>query len=189
MDSCQQKQYILQQNNMSTSIHGVILMVRDMCIIQYKYSLEVLLVIRGAQPSLQVLKRRSANCKENCKINSIQWRQQRVNSNKQKKQQYKHQYQQQYKAVKVSKENHNRLYDGIKPDIAINYRGERIYQDVGVTWYKENRTLILVINAKISLVNALNQGILRSATYIIILISLKMWNEEQIKSQYFIYQV
>ncbi|CAL6068319.1 Reverse_transcriptase (RNA-dependent DNA polymerase) [Hexamita inflata] len=43
----------------------------------------------------------------------------------------------QYKAVKVSKENHNRLYDGIKPDIAINYRGERIYLDVGVTWYKE----------------------------------------------------
>ncbi|CAL6031563.1 Hypothetical_protein [Hexamita inflata] len=32
MDSCQQKQYILQQNNMSTSIHGVILMVRDMSI-------------------------------------------------------------------------------------------------------------------------------------------------------------
>ncbi|CAL6086541.1 Hypothetical_protein [Hexamita inflata] len=43
----------------------------------------------------------------------------------------------QYKAVKVSKENHNRLYDGIKPDIAINYRGERIYLDVGITWYKE----------------------------------------------------
>ncbi|CAL6025481.1 Hypothetical_protein [Hexamita inflata] len=37
----------------------------------------------------------------------------------------------QYKAVKVSKQNHNRLYDGIKPDIAINYRGERIYLDVG----------------------------------------------------------
>ncbi|CAL6102240.1 Hypothetical_protein [Hexamita inflata] len=29
MDSCLQKQYILQQNNMTTSIHGVILMVRD----------------------------------------------------------------------------------------------------------------------------------------------------------------
>ncbi|CAL6104456.1 Putative_reverse transcriptase/endonuclease [Hexamita inflata] len=43
----------------------------------------------------------------------------------------------QYKTVKVSKENHNRLYDGIKPDIAINYRGERIYLDVVVTWYKE----------------------------------------------------
>ncbi|CAL5980105.1 Hypothetical_protein [Hexamita inflata] len=37
----------------------------------------------------------------------------------------------QYKAVKVSKENHNRLHDAIKPDIAINYRGERIYLDVG----------------------------------------------------------
>ncbi|CAL6097579.1 Reverse_transcriptase/endonuclease [Hexamita inflata] len=44
----------------------------------------------------------------------------------------------QYKAVKVSKENHNRLYDDIQSDIAINSNlGERIYLDVGVTWYKE----------------------------------------------------